>query len=161
VLDAPVSGGHAAAASGTLTLLLGGERGVIDRWQSVFDTFASTCTVVGGVGAGQLAKLCNNALFTINLAAAIAALDTVDGLGLDRTTVGGVLGASSGDSFALRVVPAMEAEGAARGARLLAKDVGILAEVVAAESIDDGGLVSSALDALTRLTRRADARGTE
>jgi 3-hydroxyisobutyrate dehydrogenase len=161
VVDAPVSGGHAAAASGNLTVLLGGDPGVIDRWRPVFNTFASTCEVVGGIGAGQLAKLCNNALFAINLAASVAALDTIERLGLDRTTVGGVLGASSGDSFALRVVPAMHAEGAERAARLLAKDVGILAEVVSAEGIDDGGLVSSALDALTRLTERADARGME
>jgi 3-hydroxyisobutyrate dehydrogenase-like beta-hydroxyacid dehydrogenase len=87
VIDAPVSGGSAASVA-----------------------------VLGDAGAGQLAKLVNNALSAANFGAALQALAASGALGLDRTAMQDVLAASSGGSFMLRRAFGMEPEGAALAA---------------------------------------------
>ena len=58
-LDAPISGGQAGAENGQLTVMVGGETAVFDRARPVIDCYAKAITLIGPVGAGQLAKMVN------------------------------------------------------------------------------------------------------
>ena len=66
-VDGPVSGGPAAAHSGTMTMLLGGEIAAIERLAPVLDIITAKTVVVGGSGAGHAAKIANNMLCAANL----------------------------------------------------------------------------------------------
>jgi 3-hydroxyisobutyrate dehydrogenase len=74
VIDAPVSGGGHGAAAGTLTVMVGGDVAAVDAARPVFETFSGLISHLGGVGAGQFAKLVNNSLMAANMALADAAL---------------------------------------------------------------------------------------
>lgn len=99
-VDGPVSGGPAAARSGTMTMLLGGDRDAIKRLQPVIDLLTAKTVVVGGSGAGHAAKIANNMLCAANLvlvaeavqlgnAAGVEAKDLLEGInaGSGRTGV--------------------------------------------------------------------------
>ncbi len=58
-LDAPVSGGQAGAEKGQLTVMIGGDEAIFERVLPVLRSYAKTCTRIGGIGAGQLAKAVN------------------------------------------------------------------------------------------------------
>lgn len=66
-IDMPITGGFLAAADGKLALMLGGERSVIDRALPAFQSFASTITRAGDIGAGQAAKLAHQLIMSINI----------------------------------------------------------------------------------------------
>src|SRR5437763_5757137 len=59
-LDAPVSGGIAAAAGGMLTFMVGGSEGQFERAQPLLEPMAKAVTHAGELGASQAAKICNN-----------------------------------------------------------------------------------------------------
>jgi 3-hydroxyisobutyrate dehydrogenase-like beta-hydroxyacid dehydrogenase len=129
LVDAPVSGGAPAAAAGTLTLMAGGEPAALDAALPVFRTFAARIAVLGGVGAGQMAKLVNNAMMAAHVAVADHALAAATRLGIDRAAFAGLVQASSGRSFGFEVYARQaSAQAFAHGARLLAKDLGLLGE---------------------------------
>ena len=137
VTDAPVSGGAAAAREGRLTVMAGGDAATIDACRPVFSAFAAQVFHMGALGAGQAAKALNNTLMLANLAALHDTLELGGVLGLDRAVLLEVLRASSGDSFAADAYGrAGGLAGFARGARLLAKDMGIL-EAMAREAGGD------------------------
>lgn len=58
-VDAPVSGGQAGAENGALTVMCGGEQADYDKSEGLIDCFSKSCRLLGGPGAGQLAKMCN------------------------------------------------------------------------------------------------------
>ncbi len=58
-VDAPVSGGQAGAENGALTVMCGGEQADYDRSEDLIGCFSKSCRLLGGPGAGQLAKMCN------------------------------------------------------------------------------------------------------
>ena len=58
-VDAPVSGGQAGAVNGLLTVMCGGEAAAFDAMRPVAMAFSRAVTLVGGSGAGQLAKMVN------------------------------------------------------------------------------------------------------
>lgn len=62
MLDAPVSGGPAGAASGELVLWVGGEREVFDRYLNLLEAIGKTPRYVGTIGAGTVTKLAHNML---------------------------------------------------------------------------------------------------
>lgn len=127
LIDAPVSGGGPGAAAGTLTVMVGGEEGAIAAARPVFETFAGLIVHLGGVGAAQMAKLVNNSLMAANMALAHNALTAGVALGIEREALAELIKASSGRSFGFEVYARMPAPGSfAHGARLLAKDVGLL-----------------------------------
>ena len=74
MLDAPVSGGDTGAAAGTLSIMVGGETDVVARVRPVFDVLGSRLTHVGGNGAGQVVKSCNQTLAAATVAALCEAL---------------------------------------------------------------------------------------
>jgi 3-hydroxyisobutyrate dehydrogenase-like beta-hydroxyacid dehydrogenase len=131
LIDAPVSGGAPAATAGTLTVMIGGEAAAVAAALPVFQTFGSTLAHLGGVGAGQLAKLVNNSLMAANMALADAALHAGATLGLDPAALSALVQVSSGRSYAFDVRARLPNIGLfAHGAKLLAKDVGLLAALL-------------------------------
>jgi 3-hydroxyisobutyrate dehydrogenase len=69
MLDAPVSGGPAGAASGQLVVWAGGDREVFDRHVGVLKSFSSASRYVGGIGSGTVTKLTHNLLGNMIFAA--------------------------------------------------------------------------------------------
>jgi 3-hydroxyisobutyrate dehydrogenase len=59
MIDAPVSGGQAGAENGQLTVMCGGDPAVFSRVEPVIDAYAKACSLIGGIGAGQLTKMVN------------------------------------------------------------------------------------------------------
>jgi 3-hydroxyisobutyrate dehydrogenase len=101
-LDAPVSGGISGAAAGTLTFMVGGDEAVLEDVRAVIDVMAGRVFYTGGAGNGQAAKLTNNMMLGINLAATAEGAVLAERLGLDASTFWQIAQASSGDSWALR-----------------------------------------------------------
>jgi 3-hydroxyisobutyrate dehydrogenase len=133
LIDAPVSGGGPGAAAGTLTVMVGGEEEAVAAARPVFATFANVIVHLGGVGAGQSAKLVNNALMAANVALGWHALETGAALGIDRAALTELVKVSSGRSYGFEVAARLPRPNAfAHGARLLAKDVRLLGEVLGA-----------------------------
>jgi 3-hydroxyisobutyrate dehydrogenase-like beta-hydroxyacid dehydrogenase len=104
VIDAPVSGGGAAAAEGRLLVMAGGDAETVERCRPVFETYADPVVHVGEPGSGQTTKLLNNFLFTANLGVAATALSLAGALGVDPERLAEVVVRSSGNSFALNAL---------------------------------------------------------
>ncbi|MDF3319973.1 3-hydroxyisobutyrate dehydrogenase [Rhodococcus sp. C3V] len=100
-LDAPVSGGISGAAAGTLTVMVGGEESVVEKASPVLESIAAAVIHVGDAGAGQIAKLINNMICGVNLAAVCEGVDLAERLGVDPTVLFDVVSRSSGNSWAL------------------------------------------------------------
>jgi 3-hydroxyisobutyrate dehydrogenase len=82
-LDAPVSGGSEGAARGTLSTMVGGSEADLRRARPLLESYSSSITHLGPVGAGQLAKLVNQILVVGNQMAASEALLFAEAAGLD------------------------------------------------------------------------------
>jgi 3-hydroxyisobutyrate dehydrogenase-like beta-hydroxyacid dehydrogenase len=139
VVDAPVSGGQPAAAAGRLLVMAGGDPEAVARCQPVFATFGDPVVHLGPLGAGQVAKLLNNTLFTAHLAVAASLLKLGADLGVDTARLAQVLGHGSGASFGLARVA--DAGGslsriAGHAGPLLAKDVRLTVAVAEAAGVD-------------------------
>jgi 3-hydroxyisobutyrate dehydrogenase len=131
LVDAPVSGGGPGAAAGTLTVMVGGDEAAVAAARPIFATFAGLIVRLGAVGAGQTGKLINNALMAANVATAHHALAAAAALGLDRAALADIVKASSGRSYGFEVYARLPSPSAfAHGAKLLAKDVRLLGEVL-------------------------------
>ena len=101
-LDAPVSGGTAGAQAGTLTLMVGGDAGVLDAARPALDAFAGLIVHVGGPGMGQVVKLCNNLIYAAQMTATAEATALAARSGVDRAKLHQVLVHSTGDCTAVR-----------------------------------------------------------
>jgi len=135
LIDAPVSGGGHGAAAGTLTVMVGGDEQAVAAARPIFQTFAGLIVHLGGVGAGQMAKLVNNALMAANMAMAHHALTAGSALGIDRAALTELVKVSSGRSYGFEVCARLPKPSAfAHGAKLLAKDVRLLGEVLGGDA---------------------------
>jgi 3-hydroxyisobutyrate dehydrogenase-like beta-hydroxyacid dehydrogenase len=126
-LDAGISGGAKAADAGTLTVMVGGDAAALDRVRPVLERFASKIFHMGDSGAGHIAKLLNNFLNGISLAATAEVMLAAKLSGLDLETFLDVLNASSGVNFATlnrfpHIIHGDYLEGGLTG-RLMAKDI--------------------------------------
>ncbi|PZT84567.1 MAG: 3-hydroxyisobutyrate dehydrogenase, partial [Citromicrobium sp.] len=83
MVDAPVSGGIAAANGGTLTFMVGGTEKAFKRAEKVLDPMGKAVIHAGDAGAGQTAKICNNMLLAVTMIGTGEALKMADKLGLD------------------------------------------------------------------------------
>jgi 3-hydroxyisobutyrate dehydrogenase len=100
-LDAPVSGGTAGAAAGTLTFMVGGSDSAFARAREVLAVMGKNIVHAGGAGAGQAAKICNNMLAGISMLAVSEALELARRLGLDSRKFFEIASTSSGPCWAL------------------------------------------------------------
>jgi len=146
VIDAPVSGGRDVALSGGLVVAVGGDADAIERCRPVFATFADKVIHLGPVGAGQYAKLINNALLAANLAVGDDALSLAQALGLAPDALAEVVRHGSGRSFGLDVALAARASADIREhtAIPLRKDVGCLTVQAAPGECADAALFTHA-----------------
>ncbi len=87
MLDAPVSGGEPKAIEGTLAVMVGGDREVFDQVSGVFDPLAASVTYVGPIGAGNTAKLANQVVVAVNIAAVAEAFTLAQQAGVDPAMV--------------------------------------------------------------------------
>jgi len=74
MMDAPVSGGEPKAIEGTLSVMIGGTQADFDECLPVMQAMAASVVRVGDIGAGNVAKLCNQIVVAVNIAAMSEAL---------------------------------------------------------------------------------------
>ena len=98
VLDAPVSGGTTAAADGTLTIMVGGDKDLLGQYRSLLETMGKTIVHVGSVGQGKVVKMVNQAMAGIHLLAMAEAFSLGVRCGADPKVLYDVIKASSGYS---------------------------------------------------------------
>ncbi len=103
VLDAPVTGGAPKAAAGELVVMVGGDEATYQEATPVIATYSNLSVHLGPVGAGQQAKLLNNAIFAAHIALAHDAFDVATRLGLDTAALGEILRSGSGRSYGLEL----------------------------------------------------------
>jgi len=101
-LEAPLSGGTAGAQKGTLTLMVGGDAGVLDAARPALDPFAGLIVHVGGPGMGQVVKLCNNLIYAAQMLATAEATVMATKAGVDLAQLYEVITHSTGDCVAVR-----------------------------------------------------------
>jgi len=100
-VDAPVSGGIAAAAAGTLALMVGGTDEQFERAKPFLEPMAKAVIHAGGLGAGQAAKICNNMILGATMAATVEGFTLAKKLGLDLQTFFDISSKASGQSWSM------------------------------------------------------------
>ncbi len=105
MLDCPVSGGEPKAIDGTLSVMSGGKKEIFDKYESLLKCMASSVTYCGDLGSGNIAKLANQVIVAINIAAVSEALTLAKKLGADPEVVykairGGLAGSTVLDAKA-------------------------------------------------------------
>lgn len=101
MVDAPVSGGIAAAAGGTLTFMVGGTREAFCRAEPILAAMGKAVIHAGDAGNGQAAKICNNMLLGIHMIGTCEAFMLAQKLGLDPQTFYDIASVSSGQNWSM------------------------------------------------------------
>ena len=138
MIDAPVSGGTAGAAAGTLTFIVGGEATVLERARPILADMGKNIFHVGANGAGQVAKMCNNMALGVIMAVTGEALALGVAHGLDAKVLSQMMAVSTGRSWATEVcnpwpgvlenAPASRGYTGGFGNDLMLKDLGLATE---------------------------------
>ena len=105
MLDAPVSGGEPKAIDGTLSVMVGGKKELFDKYYDLLMVMAGSVVYVGELGAGNVAKLANQIVVAVNIAAVSEALTFAKKAGADPELVyqairGGLAGSTVMDAKA-------------------------------------------------------------
>lgn len=143
MLDAPVSGGTAGAAAGTLTFMVGGSVSVFDQALPILSAMGKNVVHCGSAGNGQVAKIANNMLLGISMIGAAEAMSLGVSLGMDPKVLAGVINTSSGRCWSTDTynpypgvidgVPSSRGYTGGFGTDLMIKDLGLATE--AAKSV--------------------------
>lgn len=138
-MDAPVSGGVAAAAAGTLAFMCGGDPMTFEKARLILADMGKNIFHAGPAGAGQVAKGCNNMLLAIHMIGTCEALEMGARHGLDPTVLSQIMTASSGRNWSLEVYNpypgVMDAAPASNNYKpgfmvdLMVKDLGLAMEI--------------------------------
>jgi len=158
-LDAPVSGAVPRAVAGTLTIMVGGDPKDLEEARPVLEAMGSTVIHVGPVGAGEVAKICNNLIAGVAMVAVSEAFRIAEGFGVDPKILTQVISKSSGNTWVMEhghpvpgIVPtAASSRDYAPGfmTDLMCKDLGLA--VSAARQLRVPVFVASAAQELLRL----------
>ena len=142
LLDAPVSGGTAGAAAGTLTFMVGGAAVTLERARPILASMGKNIFHAGPDGAGQVAKVCNNQLLAVHMIGTAEAMALGVANGLDPATLAEIMRQSSGGNWSLEKynpwpgvmenAPASKGYGGGFAAELMAKDLGLAQEAAQA-----------------------------
>ncbi|MBX7459677.1 3-hydroxyisobutyrate dehydrogenase [Qipengyuania huizhouensis] len=111
MVDAPVSGGIAAANGGTLTFMVGGTDKAFKRAEEVLQAMGKAVIHAGDAGAGQTAKICNNMLLAISMIGTAEAMKMAEKLGLDPQKFYEISSQSSGYCWSLNAYTPMPGVG--------------------------------------------------
>ncbi|MBT8766837.1 3-hydroxyisobutyrate dehydrogenase [Metapseudomonas boanensis] len=138
MLDAPVSGGTAGAAAGTLTFMVGGDAAALEKARPLFAAMGKNIFHAGPDGAGQVAKVCNNQLLAVQMIGTAESMALGVANGLDPTTLAEIMRQSSGGNWVLERynpwpgvmlnAPASKDYDGGFMAELMAKDLGLAQE---------------------------------
>lgn len=178
-LDAPVSGGAAGAQAGQLVIFAGGDANVLSRAETVLQHVSTRVTHMGGVGAGQAAKLCNQLIVSANLLAIAEAFALGEKLGVEITQLPAALQGGFADSrplqlFGPRMALLVDPGPAVSEVRTMAKDIAAIMEAAAAAKVAmrlaphlqalyqqaiEAGLGAADLPALMQMYRRSGNGG--
>ena len=101
MVDAPVSGGIAAAAGGTLAFMVGGSDEAFAKAKPFIEPMAKAVIHAGGPGAGQAAKICNNMILGATMAATCEGFVLAQKLGLDPQVFYDISSQASGQSWSM------------------------------------------------------------
>jgi 3-hydroxyisobutyrate dehydrogenase len=101
MVDAPVSGGIAAAASGNLAFMVGGSDEAFEKAKPILDPMAKAVIHAGGPGAGQAAKICNNMILGATMVVTCEAFVLAQKLGLDPKVFHAIASNASGQSWSM------------------------------------------------------------
>ena len=101
MVDAPVSGGIAAANGGTLTFMVGGTGDAFARAEPILNAMGKAVIHAGDAGNGQAAKICNNMLLAVHMIGTCEAFQMADKLGLDAQTFYDISSVSSGQNWSM------------------------------------------------------------
>jgi len=101
MVDAPVSGGVAAAEAGSLTFMVGGAADAFDRARPILDVMGKNVFHAGAAGNGQAAKIANNMLLGATMIATCEAFNLAEKLGLDAQTFFDISSTASGQSWSM------------------------------------------------------------
>jgi 3-hydroxyisobutyrate dehydrogenase len=146
MVDAPVSGGIAAANGGTLTFMVGGTTQAFARAEPILSAMGKAVIHAGGAGAGQAAKICNNMILGATMIATCEAFAMAEKLGLDLQTFYDISSKASGQSWSMTsycpvpgVGPASPADTGYQGGfatALMLKDLKLAMEAAQSVSAD-------------------------
>ncbi|MBV8158575.1 MAG: 3-hydroxyisobutyrate dehydrogenase, partial [Dyella sp.] len=138
MIDAPVSGGTAGAAAGTLTFIVGGSEEALAKARPALEAMGKNIFHMGATGAGQVAKLCNNMALGVIMAVTGEALALGASHGLDPATLSRMIAVSTGRSWATEVcnpwpgvlesAPSSRGYTGGFGNDLMLKDLGLAVE---------------------------------
>ena len=101
MVDAPVSGGIAAAAGGTLAFMVGGAPQAFERARPILEPMAKAVIHAGDAGAGQAAKICNNMILGATMVVTCEAFVLAQKLGLDPKVFFDISSQASGQSWSM------------------------------------------------------------
>ncbi len=165
-MDAPVSGGVAAAAAGTLAFMCGGEAETFEKARVVLADMGAKIFHAGPHGAGQVAKACNNMLLAVHMLGTCEALEMGARNGLDPAVLSEIMLASSGRNWSLEVYNpypgVMDSAPASNDYKpgfmvdLMAKDLGLAMAIAEQAGVDNrmGQLAQSLYE-----THQSDGNG--
>lgn len=102
-IDAPVSGGVGGAKAGTLTFIVGGQASHFEQAKTVLVNMGKNLFHAGDIGAGQVAKICNNMLLSVLMAGTSEALQMGIDNGLDPKVLSDIMLKSSGRNWTLEL----------------------------------------------------------
>lgn len=100
-LDAPVSGGDVGAREAALAIMVGGDQAAFDRVMPLFDIMGGHIALMGGPGAGQHTKMCNQILIAGTMIGVVESMLYAHRAGMDRDAVIDVIGRGAASSWAI------------------------------------------------------------
>lgn len=100
-LDAPVSGGDIGARNATLAIMVGGNKEVFDTVLPLFQLMGQTISYMGGPGAGQHTKMCNQILVAGTMIGVCESLLYADKAGLDQQSVINIIGKGAASCWSI------------------------------------------------------------
>ncbi|WP_144113067.1 NAD(P)-dependent oxidoreductase [Paraburkholderia sp. BCC1886] len=156
-IDAPVSGGTAGAAAGTLAIMCGGAAEEIAAIEPVLRTYAARVTRMGDTGAGQATKLANQAIVVTTIAGVAEACVLAQRAGIDASTMPAALQGGWADSVLLQtLLPRMLTPPASPSGtiRIMLKDLDAVAELA-----QESSAPLRAVEAVRQLLKDAVDRG--
>jgi 3-hydroxyisobutyrate dehydrogenase len=137
-VDAPVSGGTGGAQAGTLTFMVGGTKEQFEDVTPVLKCMGKNIVHCGGVGTGQVAKICNNLVLGITMAGTAEAMALGESLGIDPQVLAGIMNTSTGRSWSsdtynpypgiVETAPSTRGYTGGFGTDLMLKDLGLAAD---------------------------------
>ncbi|GHU68742.1 2-hydroxy-3-oxopropionate reductase [Clostridia bacterium] len=159
MLDAPVSGGEPKAIDGTLAFMVGGEQDIFDKHKGILEKMGSSVVLCGGIGAGNVTKLCNQIVVAVSIAGLAEALTLGQQAGVEPEKIfEAIKGGLAGSTVMNAKAPMMMDQNFKPGFRINLHIKDLNNVVDAANTVDSPiPLTQSVLEMMKILRRDGDA----